>query len=299
MMDRRTFLGTMTAAAVLSQRLAWAAAHKISKIGVQLYTVRDAMEKDFDGTLAKVAAIGYKEVELAGFEMDGEKVSYFGRSPKEVRAGADRNGLAVPASHVNYTSLSPENFPHIIEASHVIGQSYIVNPWIDETVRQKADGWKQAAEAFNRAGASCKQAGLQFAYHNHWFEFIPVEGQLPYDILLKETDPNLVKMELDLCWIVVGGGDPVTYFKRYPGRFPLVHLKDVKEIPKVSEGGSQNFGDSMPGMTEVGSGIIDWKKILSYSQEAGIKHYFVEHDKPADPFASIKTSYDYLAKLRF
>jgi len=298
-MNRRTFLGTMTAAAMLSQRMAWAAEHKISKIGVQLYTVRDAMVKDFDGSLAKVAAIGYKEVELAGFEMQGGKVTYFGRSPKEVRASGDRYGLTVPAAHVNYTSLSPENFPRIIEASHVIGQGYIVNPWIDESVRQKADGWKSAAAAFNRAGESCKKAGLQFAYHNHWFEFIPVEGKLPYDILLQETDPNLVKMEMDLCWITVGGGDPIAYFKKYPGRFPLVHVKDVKAIPKVSEAGAQNFGDTMPGMTEVGSGVIDWKKIFSHSEQAGIKHYFVEHDKPAHPFESIKTSYEYLAKLRF
>jgi len=298
-MDRRTFLGTLTAATVVGSRLSWAAEHKIAKVGVQLYTVRDLMVSDFDGTLAKVAAIGYKEVELAGFEMKDGKVTYFERSPQEIRAGADRHGLTVPSAHVNYTSLSPENFPRIIDASHVIGQSYIVNPWIDENVRHQADGWHRAAEAFNRAGAQCKKAGLQFAYHNHWFEFIPVEGKLPYDILLKETDPNLVKMELDICWIVVGGGDPITYFKRYPGRFALVHLKDVKEKPPVTAAGAEDFGDTLKGMTEVGSGIIDWKKILSYSKEAGIKHYFVEHDKPEHPIESIRTSYDYLAKLRF
>jgi sugar phosphate isomerase/epimerase len=298
-MNRRTFMETITAAALLSQRLTWAAEHRIARIGVQLYTVRDAMVQDFDGSLAKVAAIGYKEVELAGFAMDQGKVTYFNRSPKEIRAGAEHYGLTVPSAHVNYTSLSPENFPRIIEASHVIGQGYIVNPWIDENVRHQADGWHRAAEAFNRAGEQCKKAGLQFAYHNHWFEFIPVEGKLPYDILLKETDPNLVKMELDICWIVVGGGDPITYFKRYPGRFPLVHLKDVKEKPPVTAAGAEDFGDTLKGMTAVGSGIIDWKKILSYSQEAGIKHYFVEHDKPAKPFESIKTSYEYLEKLRF
>jgi sugar phosphate isomerase/epimerase len=106
-------------------------------------------------------------------------------------------------------------------------------------------------------------------------------------------------MELDLCWITVAGADPLTYFSRYPGRFPLVHVKDVKKLPKVSAGGGQDFGDSLKDMTEVGSGIIDWKRILGQSDKAGIKHYIVEHDKPQAPFESIKISYNYLSKLGF
>jgi sugar phosphate isomerase/epimerase len=174
-----------------------------------------------------------------------------------------------------------------------------VNPWIEEEIRKQPDAWKHAAETFNRAGEASKKAGIQFAYHNHWFEFLPVNGKLPYDILLTECDPNLVKMELDLCWITVGGQDPLKYFDRYPGRFPLVHVKDVKRIPPVTAGGAQDFGSSMKDMTEVGSGIIDWKKIFAQSDKAGIKHYFVEHDNPKKPLESIKTSYDYLARLRF
>ena len=124
-------------------------------------------------------------------------------------------------------------------------------------------------------------------------------GKLPYDILLEETDPKLVKMEMDLCWIEVGGQDPLKYFKKYPGRFPLVHVKDLTKIPVVDATGGQNFGDSLPEMTEVGSGIIDWKKIFAQSDEAGIKHYFVEHDHPKDPFESIRKSYEYLSKVQF
>jgi sugar phosphate isomerase/epimerase len=280
----------MTAATLLTRRLAFAADdHKIDKIGLQLYTVRDLMKQDFDGTLAKVAAIGYKEVEFAG---------YFDHSPKDVRAAVDRHGVTAPSAHIDYKSLG-EKFPEVIEAAKVVGHEYLVNPWIEEEIRKQPDGWKHAAETFNRAGEACKKAGIQFAYHNHWFEFLPVNGKLPYDLLLTECDPNLVKMELDLCWITVGGQDPLKYFDRYPGRFPLVHVKDVKRVPPVTAGGAQDFGSSMKDMTEVGSGIIDWKKIFAQSDKAGIKHYFVEHDNPKKPLESIKKSYDYLASLRF
>ncbi|HEV2732971.1 MAG TPA: sugar phosphate isomerase/epimerase [Terriglobales bacterium] len=299
-MDRRSFLGTMTAATLLTRRFGWAAdTHKIDKIGLQLYTVRSEIAKDFEGSLAKVASIGYKEVELAGFKMKDGKISYFDRSPKEMRAALDRHGLSAPSTHVDYTSLNEQNFPKVIDASKIIGNQYIVNPWIDDEVRKQPDGFKRAAATFNRAGKASKEAGMQFAYHNHWFEYIPVNGKLPYDILLEESDPNLVKMEMDLCWTMLGGQDPVKYFDQYPGRFPLVHVKDLTSIPPITAGGKQDFGDSMKEMTEVGSGVIDWKRIFAQSDKAGIKHYFVEHDNPKSPFESIKTSYQYLAQLRF
>ncbi|MGA9039859.1 MAG: sugar phosphate isomerase/epimerase [Terriglobales bacterium] len=299
-MNRRKFIGTLSAATLMANRFSWAfAAHKIEKIGLQLYTVRFPMKEDFAGSIAKVAAIGYKEVELAEFAQDAAgKVTYFGRSPAEVRAALDSQGLSVPSTHVNFKSLAPDNFARVLEASKILGHSYIVNPWIDDDVRKQPDGWKRAAETFNRAGEACQKAGIQFAYHNHWFEFIPVDGKMPYDFLLKETDPALVKMELDLCWIVVGGQDPVKYFEQYPGRFPLVHVKDMKKLPVVDASGGQNFGDSLD-MTSVGNGVIDWKRILGKFEQAGIKHYFVEHDKPQDPFASIQSSYAYLKLLRF
>ena len=299
-MDRRSFLGTVTAATLLTRRLGWAADdHKIDKIGVQLYTVRSEIAKDFDGSLAKVASIGYQEVELAGFAMKDGKVSYFNRSPQQMRAALDRHGLTAPSTHVDYKALSEDNFPKVIEASKIIGHQYIVNPWIDDDVRKQPDGFKRAAETFNRAGKASKQAGMHFAYHNHWFEYLPVNGKLPYDILLEECDPDLVKMELDLCWITLGGQDPVKYFDRYPGRFPLVHVKDLTSVPPITAAGEQNFGDSMKEMTEVGSGVIDWKRIFAQSEKAGIKHYFVEHDNPKSPFNSIRASYQYLERLRF
>jgi len=294
MMNRRTFLetaATITAATLVTRRFSWAAdEHRINKVGVQLYSVRDKMKEDFDGTVAKVASIGYKEVEFAG---------YFGHTPQQVRAVLEKNGITSPSCHVDYKVLAPDQWPAQIESAKIIGQSYIVNPWIPVELRKTDDDWKRASETFNRAGEASKKAGIQFAYHNHWFEFLPVNGKRPYDMLLEMCDPNLVKMELDLCWITVGGADPLDYFNRYPGRFPLVHVKDVKKVPKVSAGGTQDFGSSMKDMTEVGSGIIDWKRIFAQSDKAGIKHYIVEHDNPKDPFQSIQTSYEYLAKLRW
>ncbi len=291
-MNRRTFLETATAAVattMLTSRFGWAAAeHKIEKVGVQLYTVRDQMKEDFDGTIAKVAKIGYKEVEFAG---------YFGHTGEQVRAVCEKNGLDPVSTHVQYDELD-DKFVSVIETSKVIGLKYIVCPWIPEDLRKSPDIWKQASEKFNRCGDLTKKAGMQFAYHNHWFEFLPVNGKLPYDALLKECDANLVKMEMDLCWVTAAGGDPLKYFNAYPGRFPLVHVKDLKKLPAVSSGGSQNFGDTVD-LTSVGSGIVDWKKIFAQSQKAGIKHYIVEHDKPANPFDSITQSYAYLEKLRF
>jgi len=291
-MNRRTFLETattVTAATLLTSRLGWAAGdHKIEKVGLQLYTVRDLMKDDFDGTIAKVAKIGYKEVEFAG---------YFGRTGAQVRAVCDKNGLDPISTHVQYDELD-DKFPSVVETSKTIGLKYIVCPWIPEDLRKSPDIWKQAAEKFNRCGEASKKAGMQFAYHNHWFEFLPVDGKLPYDSLLKECDGNLVKMEMDLCWITAAGGDPVKYFNAYPGRFPLVHVKDLKTMPHITAGGAQNYGDTVD-LTEVGSGVIDWKKILGQSEKAGIKHYIVEHDHPKQPFDSIKGSYDYLSKLSF
>jgi len=291
-MNRRTFLGTTAAAGgvLLSDRIGWAAeTHRIEKVGVQLYTVRDAMKQDFEGSIAKVAAIGYKEVEFAG---------YFDRTPQQVRAILDKNGLTAPSMHIDYPSLG-DKFPKVVEAATIIGHKYIVCPWIDDDVRKRGE-WKNAAETFNKAAAISKKAGIQFAYHNHHFEFARVDGKYAYDILLEQTDKGLVKMEMDLCWMTIAGQDPLKYFARYPGRFPMVHVKDVKSVPaqlKVDE--PVDFERVFPVMTEVGSGVIDWKRLLSHSDEAGIQHYFVEHDYPKDQFGSIATSYKYLEALRF
>ena len=310
-MNRRTFIGTSLAATLsAAAKPAWAAAplnpgfakanpenptHQIDRIGLQLYTVRAAMKKDFAGTIAKVAATGYKEVEFAG---------YFDHSPKDVRELLDKNGLVSPSCHVGYDVVE-KKWPETLEAAKIVGHSYIICPWIDEKQRAEPGGWKRAADLFNKAGEESQKAGIQFGYHNHSFEFQPAEilgGKLPYDFLLAETDPKLVVMEMDLCWISVAGQNPIDYFEKYPGRFSLVHVKDWVKDSTHSSGYQGAMGQTVRyngHMADVGQGSIDWKNLFAHDEKAGIKHYFVENDDPKSAFDDIKISYDYLRTLRF
>lgn len=263
----------------------------LERIGLQLYTLRSEMEKSVEETLSRVAAIGYQEVEFAG---------YFERSPEEIRRMLDRYGLTAPAVHVGYKAIE-SNLEQLMEAAQIIGHKYIVNPMIDPQMIGEPDGWKRAAELFNRAGERTRKAGIQLAYHNHYFEFLPLNGMLPFDFLLDSCDPEFLMMELDFCWMAAVEQDPLPYFERYPGRFPLAHLKQLKNVPvrmPEDESGFGFFGRAMPEITEVGEGVIDWKHVLSQSTQAGVKHFFVEHDAPPSPIDSIRASYDYLQKLR-
>ncbi len=279
-MNRRTFLETSAAAALAASIPAWARSreqHHISRIGVQLYTVRDEMQRDFEGTLAKVAAIGYREVEFAG---------YFDQSPKAIRGMLDRHGLAALSAHVDSNAIDKQ-WPQILEAAHVVGHKYIVCSSFDETQRD-LESLKRAVALLSHASVTSRKAGIQLAYHNHDYEFQPyaaLGGKTFYDFLLAETDPKLVQMQMDLCWITVGGQDPLAYFDRYPGRFPLVHVKDILKDHQTQ--------------TDVGKGTIDWKRIFAQSGKAGIRHYYVEHDEPPKPLDSIRASYEYLRDLRF
>jgi sugar phosphate isomerase/epimerase len=291
-MNRRTFIESSIAAAVVSAtaRPAWGAVHHIDRIGLQLYTVRELMKQDFDGTIAGVAKIGYKEVEFAG---------YFGKTPKEAKAVIDANGLTSPSAHHPIDALESK-LPEILEGAHVIGQKFIVCPYLDAKSRT-ADGYKHLAEVCNRAGEATQKAGIQLCYHNHSFEFEKVDGieGKPFDYLLAQTNPKLVKIEMDLCWMAVAGQDPVAYFNKHPGRFPLVHAKDWTNEGTGSRDYEGAVGHPVSGhMTNVGSGTIDWKKIFAQSGKAGIQHYFVENDD-AKSLDDPKASYDYLSKLTF
>jgi sugar phosphate isomerase/epimerase len=290
-LDRRTFIGTL-GAGVLAARSTFAAS--IKKVGVQLYTVRTVLEKDWDGTLAKVAALGYKEVEFAG---------YFDHTPQQVRAALKKHGLVSPAAHIDYPTVSaPDKWAKALDDAATIGQTFLVNPWIDETIRNQPDAWKRAADIYNTAGAAAHKHGIQFCYHNHNFEFYPrsdAGGKMPIDILLETCDPRLVKFELDLCWISAAGKDPLDYFKKYPGRFPLVHVKGLRKVPAASADPTP-IAAVLPDVTDVGhDDVVDWKRIFAQSKQAGIEHYFVEHDVPKDPIESLKNSYDYLSHLSF
>lgn len=249
------------------------AASAAQAIGIQLYTLRDLMGKNFDYALDQVAAIGFKEVEFAGL---------FDKSAKKVREKLDKLGLTSPASHIPYDRFK-NDLAGVAEEARVLGNRYVVCPWIDAAARRDAAAYKTIAADFNRFATSLQRLGLAFAYHNHDFEFAKLpDGQIGYDILLADCDPKVVKMELDLFWITKAGYDPLAYFAKWPGRFPLVHVKDM------ASGGT---------MVNVGQGAIDWPHLFSKRREAGIQHFFVEHDNPKSPLEDIRASYTYMAKL--
>jgi len=250
---------------------------KLSKIGLQLYTVRRDLERDFEGTLRQVAALGISEVEFAG---------YFGQKAERIKALLKNLDLASPSAHVSTETLRG-GLAKAIEDAKIIGHKYLVLGYLPEEERKSRDDYKKLVELLNKAGEECLKSGLQFAYHNHDFEFKALENKLPYDLILAETDARNVKMELDLYWISKAGFEPLTYFEKYPKRFPLVHVKDMDATPKKS-------------FTEVGRGTLDFKKIFSKSDAAGIRHFFIEQDEtPAEPVKSVEISLKYLKALRF
>jgi sugar phosphate isomerase/epimerase len=268
----------MTLGAVAGQRIARAAQpqRRLGRVGIQLYTIRSEMQRDLPGTLARVAAIGYKDVEFAG---------YFNRSPAEIRELLIGNGLASPSTHVAFDMLVGEARRTTLDDAKTIGHAYVTVPSPPRAPRATVDDWKRIAESFNTAGAAAKAAGLRFAYHNHDAELRPIAGTAPLDILLTNTDPALVEYEMDVYWVVRGGGDPFDYFSRFPSRFTMIHAKDAAGPERA--------------MVDVGSGSIEWKRILADGTKAGVKHVFVEHDRPADGFASIRNSYRHLASLEY
>jgi len=277
----------------MARNFSWAAdEHKIEKVGIQLYTVRDLLNQDFEGTMNKLASIGYRELELS---------SSINKSPQEQKATFARLGLASPSTHKSYEQLG-DQWQGVLDECKSFGCRYVVIPGVTDEIHSKPDGYKIAAETFNRAGEISKKQGIQLCFHNHWAEFVPdAAGNKPFDTLLKYGDPQLLKIEMDLGWSSVAGIDPLKYFAKYPGRFPLVHVKDFKKLPDHNTVYSGHFdGDeTIANMTAVGSGVVDWKRIFAHSEQAGIKHYFVEHDHPDDPMKVARDSYEYLAKLRF
>jgi sugar phosphate isomerase/epimerase len=279
MLTRRDFLytaaGSALSAAAFNHLAPAVRARKLGKIGLQLYTVRNEMAKDFEGTLQKVAATGYQQVEFAG---------YYNRTPQQVKEVLARYGLAAPSAHVPLRDLR-ENLSKAVETSQAVGHKLVVCPYLEPKERQKLDDYKGHAATLNRAGAAFQKVGIEFGYHNHDFEFKELEGKLPMELLLAETDAKLVKVELDLYWITVAKKDPLAFFTSYPRRSVAFHVKDMDKNKEV--------------FTEVGRGRIDFKKIFAQLAKAGAKYYFVEQDQSAAPLESIKLSFDYLKALEY
>lgn len=286
------------------------------KIGLQLYTLRDQLSQDSKGTLAKVAAIGYNEVEtFYGYEASGDKGLFWGMTPKELMAVLKQHKLTTPSGHYQLNeyltkgdgkadALQPQ-----IDLAAALGQQYFIVPVLPLSLWDKklgADDYKFMAEQLNKAGEICKKSKLKIGYHNHYWEFKPLADTkgTGYDVLLKETDPSLVAFELDLFWAVKSGRDPISLFREAPGRFVAWHVKDMDKnnTTSLTAAGTENKTSmellSGVSFAEVGTGAINFRKIFAQAKLAGVKHLFVEQDKiTIDPFESVKKSYQYVKKI--
>ena len=253
-------------------------------IGLQLYTLRDDLQKDMLGTLKQVAAIGIKEVEL---------YDLYGRTPAEFAQILKDDSLTAPSGHYNTGHLRG-NWEKEIENAKTIGMKYMVNAILDPEERKTFDDWKRLAELFNKAGEQTRKAGIQYCYHNHNFEFQKFGNTTAYDYLLKALDPKLVKFEMDCFWVTHAGQDPVAIMQKHPGRFPLLHIKDMKDKPAPT----QEFDAKMGLFAPVGHGTIEWKRIFAAAPTGGMKHFFVEQDYcEQPPPEAVKMSYEFLHNM--
>ena len=302
-MHRRTFLkaiGGVGAALAADSALSVPAAGQGGQpVGLQLYTVIADLERDFEGTLQAVARIGYREVETMGS---------FGRDPREVRAVLDRCGLASPSQHVTSSEMygvvqrnvrgqlpradtlrqigaltTSDKMPRLVEegiaTAKALGQTNVVWPFVSTPELQSPSALRRVCAALNRAGEACAKAGLVFGYHNHGDELLPIDGRPSYEIILAETDPQTVKLEMDVYWVVWGKKDPVEYLQRYGARYRQLHLKD-----------SRADGTFAP----MGSGVIRFGPVLEAARHAGVQHYYVEQNSPQDPMRAVQESFTYL-----
>lgn len=273
---RREALGRLSgflAAGVAADHWWNAVGTAVPRVGLQLYTLRTEMQKSVASTLARVAAIGYREVEFAG---------YFNHTPKAVAALLEQHGLTAPAAHVPI-ELMRTQWDQSLDDAAAVGHQWVVIPYIVEAERT-ADGYRRIADELDQAGARARARGLRLGYHNHDFEFAPLGNTTGFEILATRTTPSLVEFELDLFWTTKGAGREsiLAHFAARPGRFPLVHVKDM-----AADGS----------MVDVGAGTIDFRGIFANAKQGGIKHYFVEHDNPKDPFASVSASYRALSAI--
>lgn len=264
---------------------------KTFNVGLQLYSMRDAMTADLPGTLKRIADMGYVNMELAGYS-DGK---FYGMAPLEFKKIVNDLGMQIISSHtmVEAKGITMENAQKMAEDHAEIGVKYCVQPWVNAEDRN-VEKYKKMIADWNKVGEIMKNVGIQFAYHNHNFEFKPVDGLVPYyDVFLKEMDADLITMELDMYWATKAGQDPVEMFKKYPGRFQLFHFKDAAQKTDVY------YEVEKDDITSVGAGYIDFKRIYDARETAGMKYMFVEDDNQGNgkPFEGIQTSITNLTKI--
>lgn len=270
--NRREFLknaGLLALGSTIAPSLAFKDDEK--PIGIQLYSVRDALREDFEDTIKKIAKMGYNYVE--GFEY--ENGGWFGKNPKGMKEILKDWNLKMPSSHYTLdgtkhfdakTNMITDEVKKMIEDSLKVGQRYLISPWMEKEDRKDLDTLKKFCEKLNKCGEYCKSMNLRFGYHNHWFEFDKVGGEMIYDVMLKNTDPQFVTFEMDVCWATYAKQNPVEWFKKYPKRFELLHMKDLID-------GAETHEDAT---CIIGKGIVDFPDIIANASKGGVKMYIVE-----------------------
>lgn len=240
-------------------------------IGVQVYSVRDALKEDFGGSLKKLAEIGYKYIEAYGMDLEGQ---LFGMAPANYRNQVEDLGMQLISTHSTY--FTPDHAEIMRDAALEAGVKYLIIPYLSDDLRSD---YGQVAENLNLVGQFFEGSGVKLGYHNHAFEFETQNDQIPFEILLNETEPNLVTFQADLYWVTVGGMDPMDLINKFPGRFSLFHVKDANEELE---------------QTTVGTGIVDFETIFNARETAGMEYFFVEDERTDDPFGNMKANFDYM-----
>jgi sugar phosphate isomerase/epimerase len=249
----------------------------LSRIGLELYSVRREMARDFDRTLAAVRAIGYTDVELLW------SFGNFGRSPAQVRAALEREGLRAPSAHLSAAAILV-GWERRLETARMLGHEYLIVPSFTTDTQRTLDDWRDWADRFNEAGAVARRAGVWLAFHNEPDHMRPIDGTVPYDLFLERTDPAVVRHQLDVGNMALGGGDPMRYLQRYRDRYYSFHLKDV-----VADRSHD---------TELGTGVLDLRAILAAIPDIEGKPCYVEQEGSADPLASARRNFEFLSRMR-
>lgn len=285
------------------------------RYGVQLFTLASMAAHDLDATLKLVADSGYKEVEFFGpyvfstaesiafwaplaAQMGISRNAYFGMTPHEVKARLDHYGLTAPSAHLDFPT-ARERIEAMAEAAQVLGHRYVVIPSARSEPLETLDDYRRLAHELNAIGRRAATFGVQFGYHNHGYEQALIEGRIPLEVLLEETDPALVTFELDLFWMIAGGGDPIAFLQSYPGRFALMHIKDMSSHVRFAGRGQtpQEWMELFPLMRDAGAGVLDLASFVSAGYQSGVQHFMLERDLATDPQQTLQTSYRSLSSI--
>jgi sugar phosphate isomerase/epimerase len=317
MLNRRDFVSNSGALVLLAGAAPALARARSQRLGIQLWSVAKLLAADFEGTIALLAKLGYSELETYGpytFSDPRQIASWnavtpalgfsgsglFGHSLTSARTLFRSHGLRVPSMHTDLFTLQTR-MGELAEAAHGLGATYVTLPSLPPDLRQTLDDYRRAADTFNAIGEQATRHGVRFAYHNHGYGLVPVDGKVPLDTLLAATDPDHVFFELDTYWTIAGGADPKDYLARYKGRYKMVHLKDMQGIHRFAGDGGDpaQWIALFPHMTSLGNGSVDIRGIVEAARKSGVDHYFVEQDRADDVLAAVRGSANYLRTIGF